>query len=118
MRRRFNRGRYYERVLAGQLAETVNRNTHPSRTEASEPFCTRTQEVSYFDGALEVARVHQYMRTTGQLGASGRPDPKRIFESGVLYRLRHPPKNLREKIQYFLSDWRDRLCWRVGIEVD
>jgi hypothetical protein len=44
--------------------------------------------VSYRDtGNFEIARVHQYLRTDGSIGASGRPDPKRLFEEGTLYRL-------------------------------
>ena len=101
-----------------ELTVHINRDTHPSRTEANEPFCTRTQEVSYFDGAMEVVRIHQYLRTNHTLGASGKPDPKRIFEGGTLYRLRKPPKNWGESLRYFISDWRDRLCWLMGIEVD
>jgi len=118
MRRRFNRGRYHQRTLTGQLTVHINRNTHPSRTEASEPFCTQTQEISYFDGPVEVVRIHQYLRPDDTLGASGQPDPKRIFEGGILYRLRKPAKTWREEICYFTSDWSDRLCWFFGIEVD
>jgi hypothetical protein len=119
MRRRFNRGRYYERVLSGEL-QTRLKDTHPTRTKANEPYCTRTQEVFYIDPAtrLEVARIHQYLRTDGTLGASGLPDPKAIFENGTMYRLRKPPKGLRQRIRYLLSDWRDRLYWKIGVEVD
>ena len=118
LRRRFNRGRYYERVLSGELTTRL-KESHPTRTKAKEPFCTRTQEVSYIDASLqEVVRVHQYLRTDGKLGASGLPDPKRILENGILYRLRKPPRNLRENVCYFLADWCDRLCWMIGVEVD
>jgi hypothetical protein len=119
MRRRFNRGRYYERTLEGSLSANIERNTHPSRTEASEPFCTHTQAVSYLDtNQQEVARVHQYLRPDGLIGASGRPDPKRILENGIMYRLRKPPANIYEKATYFLSDFRDRVYWFIGLEVD
>jgi hypothetical protein len=118
MRRRFNRGRYYERVLAGQLSADLKRNTHPSRTKANEPFCTYTQEISYLDSGLEVARIHQYLRPDGKIGASGQPDPKRLFENGLWYRLRKPPANPWEAVRYFISDCRDRFCWLIGIEVN
>jgi hypothetical protein len=36
---------------------------------------------------FEMARVHQYERPDGTLAASGRPDPKRLFQDGILYRL-------------------------------
>jgi hypothetical protein len=88
MRERFNTGRYWERALAGEFQIHIRRDTHPSRMEADEPFCTQTQEVSYLDAnGNEIVRVHQYLRTNGDLGASGRPDPKRILENGTLYRL-------------------------------
>ncbi len=118
MRRRFNRGRYYERMLAGELAIRM-KQSHPSRTKADEPFCTWTQEVFYLDATnQEVARIHQYLRPDGTLGASGLPDPKQIFEDGLMYRLRKPAKNRYKVIAFSISDWRDRICWWVGIEVD
>lgn len=44
--------------------------------------------VSYRDNdGNEVARVHQYLRTDGTIGASGKPDPKRLLEGRTLYRL-------------------------------
>jgi hypothetical protein len=50
------------------------------------PFCTRSQLISYLDDAgQEVARVHQYLQPDGTLGASGRPDPKRLLHDGILY---------------------------------
>ena len=118
LRRRFNRGRYYERVLSGQLT-TRMKQTHPSRTAANEPFCTWTQEVFYIDSAnQEIARVHQYLRPDGTLGASGLPDPKMLVENGIAYRLRKPPKDLYETCIFGLSDRRDRLYWLLGLDVD
>ncbi len=32
-----------------------------------------------------VALVHQYLLPSGALGASGRPDPKRLILNGLLY---------------------------------
>ena len=49
--------------------------------------------VSYRDSRNdEIARVHQYLRPNKELGASGKPDPKRLFEDGTLYRLVKSPK--------------------------
>jgi len=105
--------------LSGELTEKIRRNTTPARTEADEPVGTFTQEISYLNLAeMEVARVHQYLRTNGTLGASGKPDPKRIMENGILYRLRKPPKNFRESFNFWLSDCRDRIIWFFGGEVD
>lgn len=43
----------------------------------AEPHCTRSLYVEYHDanGGL-VAGAHMYVRPDGQLGASGKPDPK------------------------------------------
>jgi len=88
MRRRFNDGRYWERVQSGELRTEEWDSRHPSLHNADEPYCTRSQMLSYFDqDSNEVARVHQYLRPDGTIGASGRPDPKRLLDGGVLYRL-------------------------------
>lgn len=72
----------------GELIAVVQRERHPALPLAAEPFCTRSQLVSYFDGSgNEIARVHQYLRTDGTIGLSGRPDPKRLLEGGILYRI-------------------------------
>lgn len=56
---------------------------------------TRSQRVSYWatlDGKLQrVARVHQYLKPDGTLGASGKPDPKSVFHEGTLYALHRKP---------------------------
>ena len=89
----FNEGEFWERTQKGELSPEIKRNTHPTRTAASEPFCTQTQEVRYIDtNGLEVARVHQYLRPDGTIGAKGRPDPKRLLKGGILYRLKKNPK--------------------------
>src|SRR6266566_8732366 len=88
MQRRFNEGRYWERTQHGELTVVIMEDRHPALTAANEPFCTQSQMVSYRDiNNAEIARVHQYLRPDGSIGASGRPDPKRLFENGELYRL-------------------------------
>jgi len=105
-------------MLGGEFS-TRMKQTHPSRTQANEPFCTYTQEVFYIDsGNQEVVRAHQYLRPDGALGASGLPDPKQIVENGIMYRLRKKPDGPLDKLKFFLSDQRDRFCWFLGIEVD
>jgi hypothetical protein len=98
MQERFNKGRYWERAKAGEFAVVVMEDRHPALTAANEPFCTHSQMVSYRDTAnREIARVHQYVRPDGSIGASGRPDPKRLYQDGVLYRLvKTPPKQRLE----------------------
>jgi hypothetical protein len=89
MRERFNRGRYWERMRAGEFTQEVLEEGRPHAEVASkEPLGTVSQMVSYRDSNNdEVARVHQYLRPDGSIGASGLPDPKRLLEDGVLYRL-------------------------------
>jgi hypothetical protein len=104
-------------VLAGEIiAEIKNSRTAPP--QSGQPPGSKSQEVWYFENGEEVARVHQYVLPDGGLGASGVPDPKRIYEGGVAYRLRHPAKDWKEKLRFILSDLRDRLFWLVGLEVD
>lgn len=82
----FNQGGYYRMVQNGQLHEKLMRDGHPSPPLAPEPFCTRSQMVLYLDSnGRKVALVHQYLRTDGTIGASGRPDPKQLVENGTLY---------------------------------
>lgn len=73
----------------GQVRQTLLKDRHPSRPRAAEPFCTRSQFVRYIavvgDRLTEVARAHQYLRTDGSIGASGRPDPKQVLHEGKIY---------------------------------
>jgi hypothetical protein len=93
MQKIFNDGEYWERSQRGELSVVILENRHPSLMKAKEPLCTQSQMLSYRDGAgYEVARVHQYLRPDGTIGASGKPDPKRVFKDGELYRLQKTPK--------------------------
>ena len=88
MRKLFNENQFVERAKSGELTVVVTENRHPARTEANEPFCTYSQELSFRDTTnFEVARAHQYLRPDGTIGASGLPDPKRLYLDGQLYRL-------------------------------
>jgi hypothetical protein len=73
----------------GELWERVLKDKHPSNPPAREPHCTRSQIVQYYDrqGDL-IALVHQYLRTDGSIGASGKPDPKRVLHQDVWYYVR------------------------------
>lgn len=86
LRRRFNEGRYWHRVQVGELLQTPEEEGHPSPPPAGEPYCTYSQMLAYrLDDGEPVARVHQYLRPDGRIGASGRPDPKELLEDGTLY---------------------------------
>jgi len=90
----FNDGHYWERAQKGELTMVTIENRHPALTLANEPFCTYSQMVSYRDqDNNEIARVHQYLRPDKTIGASGRPDPKRLLIGSTLYRLHKKPKD-------------------------
>ena len=62
------------------------RNDHLKKPETvGEPFCTHAQYIRYFDADNNwVADVFQYLRRDGTIGASGRPDPKRLRLGGQI----------------------------------
>jgi len=123
LRCRFNRGRYWQRQQAGEFTALVGKS-NPARPAANQPPGTFSQEVYYLDRRtnVEVARVHQYVLSDGSIGASGRPDPKRLHINGVTYRmhrgqdvdqdpsLRFPVGPLRSG--YIL--WRKLKCFTLG----
>jgi hypothetical protein len=89
LRAMFNAGRYWQRAQTGELREVIVRDGHPSAPKATEPFCTRSQTIIYIDsGGRRIAVVHQYLRQDGTLGASGAPDPKKLWRDGVVYEAR------------------------------
>jgi len=84
----FNREQYWERVQSGEFKAVLLEDRIPAHIEADVPRGTRSQMISYRDvNGDEVARVHQYLKPDGSIGASGKPDPKRLLFNGVLYRL-------------------------------
>jgi hypothetical protein len=87
MCKRFNGGMYWEKTKTGELTEVLLEEC-VSTLLPNEPGPIRSQSVSYRDtDNQEIARVHQFLRPDGSLAASGRPDPKRLLENGILYRL-------------------------------
>jgi hypothetical protein len=92
MRKLFNEHQLWEKVQQGEFTSTVleSRIAPPN---AEQPAGTVSQMLSYRDSANnEVARVHQYLKPDGTIGGKGRPDPKRVFLDGVLYRLVKNPQ--------------------------
>jgi hypothetical protein len=86
LRRIFNAEQFHEKTKTGALRDLLMKEKHPSPQPAREPFCTRSQVISYKDSkGTEVARVHQYLRPDGTVGGSGKPDPKRLLYQGTIY---------------------------------
>jgi len=92
----FNQCQYYERVIRGELNKRIwgydNHLKRRQRQILGEPLCTRSQIVLYYGLSGEpLALVHQYLRRNGELGGSGKPDPKRIFVSGRVIAVSQSP---------------------------
>ena len=80
IRQIFNELGLYEKVANGDYTSHVIVNRHLKHPPKTEPICTHSQILFYYDEKKKpVAIVHQYMRPDGTLGASGKPDPKKIF---------------------------------------
>lgn len=85
LRKLFNQGRYADLVSYGALSEKLIREGSPSPS-VNEPPGTRSQILAYLDDkGQQVCIVHQYLRPDGTLGASGKPDPKKLLHNGILY---------------------------------
>ncbi len=92
MRKLFNEQGFWDDLKRGELTSIVLESGTP-RPDAKEPPGTVSQMLSYRDSDnKEVARVHQYLRPDGSIGGKGKPDPKRVFLDGVLYRLVKNPQ--------------------------
>lgn len=88
LRQMFNMGCFWERARSGELRAVLMSEKHPAPPKSSQPLCTLSQTLAYFDDQdQEVARVHQYKRPNGTLGASGRPDPKRLLIGDIIYKI-------------------------------
>lgn len=80
IRHMFNESQYASMIRKGELLPKLLRNGHLAKPEEKgEPYCTRSQTIRYSDKAGNwVVEVHQYFRPNKTIGASGRPDPKRL----------------------------------------
>ena len=91
MRRRFNTGKYWERLRAGELEEhsiVYHPNTrypevilrHPGAVSVTSRYRVRAT-------GRDVAEVHYFRLPDGSVIPNKRPDPKLLFEDGVWYHL-------------------------------
>jgi hypothetical protein len=73
------KGEYTTKILASRVPNPMPAFLQPG---------TQSQEIGYYDSeGKEIARAHQYLQPDGTLGASKKPDPKRIVYQGTLYYL-------------------------------
>jgi hypothetical protein len=98
MQQRFNRGKYWERMQAGEFTEVIV-DFHPdtSNPEVIERHPgARSVTTRYIDkNGQMVAELHYYRMPDGSVIPNKRPDPKLLFEDGVLYH--REKKKAREK---------------------
>lgn len=83
----FNEGGYVDRAKQGEIREVVTHSGTPS-PEIGLPLGSQSQMISYLDkNGTELARAHRFVLPDGSIGASGKPDPKRLLQDGTLYRI-------------------------------
>lgn len=76
----FNDGEYFQKALAQEFVVYLKDDKVLSNPPEGEPVGTRSQILYYYTKEGQpVAIVHQYMRPNGTIGASGKPDPKKLF---------------------------------------
>jgi hypothetical protein len=84
LRQRLFRGDYLRRAEDGEFGCCLT-DANPSRSR-DEPNGTRSVLVSFLDKSFHRGfMVHFYLRPDGTIGGSGKPDPKWLFEDGVIY---------------------------------
>jgi hypothetical protein len=87
MRKRFNESGYWDKVKNGRWTAV------PLASRISDALDQETVQITSLmfsyrnENGEEMARVHQYERPDGTIAASGKPDPKRLVQDGILYRL-------------------------------
>ena len=87
IRRKFNKSQYPDMIANGLLIPEYLRNDHLKEPEkVGEPHCTHGQMIRYSDKAGQWAvEAFQYLRPDKTIGASGRPDPKRLRVGNKVY---------------------------------
>jgi len=80
IRQQYNDSQLFEKWKSGEIVGVTKRSSHPDTPPVGEPICTHSQIVYYYSRENKpLAIVHQYLRPDGTIGASGFPDPKRLF---------------------------------------
>ena len=83
----FNGSQYPGLIANCALKKEFIRRKHlQNPSQRGEPPCTHSEIIHYIstDGELSV-KIHQYLRPDGSLGASGKPDPKKLKLEGKIY---------------------------------
>ena len=97
----FNSSQYWNKTKSGEFTTRVLKSNHGNYKSKGEPYCTKSQYVVYLTKNGEfVASVHQYLRPDSSLGASGKPDPKRILVNGEILAVRIQKKGGKARKGY------------------
>lgn len=82
----FNQSQYPALIVSRSLTAVYLRDAHLKEPRRGEKPCTRAQMIRYIEkNGQWVVEVFQYLRPTGELGASGKPDPKRVRVKGTVF---------------------------------
>ncbi len=61
-------------------------HNQPAKPHSGQVHGTLSQVIKcYDDSGMLVLVVHQFLKPDGTIGASGKPDPKRIVQNGIDY---------------------------------
>lgn len=87
IRATFNNSQYPKMIASGHLiSQVIKDNILQNPNLRGEPPGTRSQVIRYLNLAGQwVVVIHQYLRPDGSLGASGKPDPKRLRIAGTIF---------------------------------
>jgi hypothetical protein len=97
MQRRFNEGKYWERMQAGEFTEIII-DVHPD-TKYPEVLerhpGAKSVTTHYRDKENRtVVEVHYFRMLDGSVAPGMRPDPKLLFEDGVMFHQEKRKKRL------------------------
>jgi hypothetical protein len=85
----FNRAGYSERIQNGDFSEKPGKRRHvtpdPNNPRLRPADAVVSQEVYYYLGNVQYARIHRFLKADGSLAGSGLLDPKEVFVGGVNY---------------------------------
>ncbi len=88
MQRRFNEGRYWDRMKAGEFKEIITAyhptTKYPEVIERHPGAVSVTTQYLNHDNEL-IVELHYFRMPDGSVIPNKRPDPKLLFEDGVLY---------------------------------
>jgi hypothetical protein len=99
MRRRFNKGKYWERLRSAELEEhsiIYHPNTiYPEVIQRHPGAVSVTTRYRVCATGQDVAEVHYFRMPDGSVIPGKRPDPKLLFEDGVWYHQEKPKQRAK-----------------------